>query len=97
MNDPIEFPEPRKFKPERFLDENGKVKKHEYLVPFGIGKRICMGDTLAKNQLFIFFARILQRINIRVTDGKLPDPNEFIVGITKIPSPYDVLISARSS
>ena len=95
MNDPIQFPEPSRFKPERFLDKDGKVQKHDYLVPFGIGKRICMGESLAKNEMFIFFVRIIQRINIRVTDGKLPDPNEFTVGITRIPKPYDVLISAR--
>ena len=96
MNDPVQFPEPRKFKPERFLNKEGKVQKHEYLVPFGIGKRICMGESLAKNEMFIFFVRTIQRINIGVTNGKRPDPEEFHAGITRIPKPYDVSVSIRS-
>ena len=95
LRDPVQFPEPKKFKPERFLSKDGKVQKHEYLVPFGIGKRICMGESLAKNELFIFFARVIQRINIGVTNGRHPDPEEYFSGITRIPKPYDVSVSAR--
>ena len=43
LNDPQAFPEPRTFKPERFIDEKGNICKNDHLVPFGIGKRICMG------------------------------------------------------
>ena len=95
LRDPVQFPEPKKFKPERFLSKDGKVQNHEYLVPFGIGNRICMGMSLAKNELFIFFARIIQRINIEVTDGKHPNPEEYFSGITRIPKPYNVSVSAR--
>ena len=96
LNDPQEFPEPRKFKPERFIDgKQGIVRRSEYLVPFGIGKRICMGESLAKNELFIFFVRLLQRINIGVLDDKIPDPEEYVSGITRIPKPYTVVVSAR--
>ena len=95
LNDPVQFPEPRKFKPERFLGKDGNVQKHDYLVPFGIGKRICMGESLAKNELFIFFARVIQRINIGVTNGRRPDAEEYFSGITRIPKPYDVSVSAR--
>ena len=96
LNDPIQFPEPSKFQPERFLDKDGNVQKHDYLVPFGIGKRVCMGESLAKNEMFVFFVRVIQRINIRVTDGKQPDPNEFIAGVTRIPKPYNILVSSRN-
>jgi cytochrome P450 family 33 len=34
------FPEADKFRPERFLDTQGRMKKCEELVPFGIGKRL---------------------------------------------------------
>ena len=36
--DPHYFPEPRRFDPERFLDDNGKLKHVEQFLPFGIGK-----------------------------------------------------------
>ena len=95
LNDPVQFPGPRMFKPERFLNSDGKVQRNDYLVPFGIGKRVCMGESLAKNELFIFFVRLIQRINIEVTKGKQPSPDEFIAGITRITKPYNVSISAR--
>ena len=96
LNDPKEFPEPRQFKPERFIDEKGKIRKSEYFVPFGIGKRICMGESLAKNELFIFFVRILQTIDVSCIKGKKPDPNEYISGITRIPKPFSVHVNLRN-
>ena len=101
LNDPKHFPNPNEFKPERFLETNsdsGKVvfQPHPALIPFGIGKRVCMGESLAKNEMFLFFVRVIQRINIRVTDGKRPDPNEFIAGVTRIPKPYNILVSSRN-
>ena len=39
LMDPQNFPDPRTFKPERFLNEDGtKTIKSEHLVPFGIGE-----------------------------------------------------------
>ena len=93
-NDPVQFPKPSKFYPERFLDKDGNVQKHDYLVPFVIGKRVCMGESLVKNEMFLFFVRVIQRINIRVIDGKQPYPNEFIEGVTRIPKPYNILVSS---
>ena len=49
----------KSFKPETFLDGEGKAKKDDHLVPFSIGKRQCLGETLAKAELFIFFVRLL--------------------------------------
>jgi cytochrome P450 family 33 len=33
------FPNPEQFRPERFLDENGHLKRCDQLAPFGMGKR----------------------------------------------------------
>ena len=44
QRDPAHFPDPLKFKPERFL--NGGVSSATY-VPFGLGPRLCIGNRFA--------------------------------------------------
>ncbi|XP_040570644.1 cytochrome P450 2J6 [Lepeophtheirus salmonis] len=92
--DPDFFPEPLEFKPERFLTEDGsRVKKDEHFLPFGLGRRICMGESLARHQLIIFFIMILQNLNISVPIGQeKPDPESCFMGITRIPTPFHVQI-----
>ena len=93
--DPVQFPEPEKFNPDRFLKEN-QIVKNDLLIPFGIGKRICMGESLAKNELFIFFVRLLQRLNFEVSEIK-PDPNDCIDSMTRIPNPFFVNVTERNT
>ena len=64
MNDPHHFPEPYTFKPERFIDENGKFNHSERVTPFGIGKRACLGQNLAEKEFFLFMVGFLQRFEI---------------------------------
>lgn len=48
-HDPEYFPEPDKFKPERFLPDNGGVKRfgdHGVFLGFGDGPRTCLGKNI---------------------------------------------------
>uniref|UniRef100_A0A915N865 Unspecific monooxygenase n=1 Tax=Meloidogyne javanica TaxID=6303 RepID=A0A915N865_MELJA len=59
--DPNIFSDPKSFRPERFLDKNGNLLKSDHLIPFGLGKRQCLGESLARMELFLFFANIFNR------------------------------------
>ena len=52
------------FRPERFLTEGEgvtEVRRDEHFIPFSVGKRQCLGETLAKNELFLFFTALVQQ------------------------------------
>lgn len=63
--------EPKKFNPSRFIDpETGAKTKPAHFLPFGGGKRSCMGYKLVQFLSFIFVANIVGQFEI------LPVPEE---------------------
>ena len=78
MHDTEYWGDPEAFRPDRFIDpETGKYRSLERLVPFGFGKRICIGNNLAQNELYLFLAAFLQKFNF--TDPT-PDTLEPVAG-----------------
>ena len=72
MNDPEHFKDPHLFNPDRFL-QYGTFVNDDRIVPFGIGKRICLGQTLAEKEFYIFFAGIMQQFELhRDEESTLP-------------------------
>lgn len=87
--------DPQNFRPERFLDEAGEFAKHQRVIPFGIGKRRCLGETLAKTEVFLLFAGLLHQFSFNVPDGEEPPTLEYIPGITLQPKPFTVTLKPR--
>ena len=96
LMDPEAFPEPEKFNPDRYLDDNGCFVAHPNIIPFGIGKRRCLGESLAKTELFIFFAGLMQKFEVRLANEDDVLSTSYRPGITLTPYPYEVRFVARN-
>ena len=62
MRDEKYWDKPNDFIPERFL-ENGKylTTRPTAFIPFGYGRRVCLGEKLAIADLFLVLVRFLQK------------------------------------
>ncbi|KAH0623790.1 hypothetical protein JD844_006912, partial [Phrynosoma platyrhinos] len=98
-HDEKEWVNPEKFSPDRFLDEDGNLilAPSPSYIPFGAGIRVCMGEALAKMELFLFIAWILQRFTLSVPEGQtLPDPEGKFGVVLQVPK-YKVKASLRKT
>ena len=86
--------DPEIFRPERFLDENMQLKSNERLLPFGAGRRKCLGDQLAKACIFTFYVGILQAFHLKIYEKEKPSMN-LLPGITLSPQPYKIIFEKR--
>ncbi|XP_077427386.1 cytochrome P450 2U1 [Vanacampus margaritifer] len=87
--------QPDTFKPERFLDEEGKLARKECFMPFGIGRRVCMGEQLAKMELFLMVTGLLQAFTFRLPAGTPPPSMHGRFGLTLAPCPFAVCVGPR--
>uniref|UniRef100_A0A8C1QQ43 Uncharacterized protein n=1 Tax=Cyprinus carpio TaxID=7962 RepID=A0A8C1QQ43_CYPCA len=97
LSDKDHWKYPDTFNPENFLDDNGHFFKPESFLPFSLGPRVCLGETLAKTELFLFVTSLLQRIRFSWPPGvKWPDMNG-IVSVVRSPEPFDIICHSRGS
>ncbi|XP_078141650.1 cytochrome P450 2J4-like isoform X1 [Centroberyx gerrardi] len=92
--DKNEWETPDTFNPAHFLDAEGKFVRREAFLPFSAGKRVCLGEGLAKMELFLFFVSLFQKFSFSTLDG-VELSTEGIVGITRTPYPFKVYAKAR--
>ncbi|KAL4714130.1 hypothetical protein ACJJTC_008484 [Scirpophaga incertulas] len=95
--DPNLWDDPKTFNPSRFIDENGKIRRPEYFMPFGVGRRMCLGDVLARMEMFMFFSCMMHQYDVTLNEGDPLPSLEGIVGATIAPMAFRVKFVSRSS
>ncbi|KLO09762.1 cytochrome P450 [Schizopora paradoxa] len=77
--DPVEYPDPHVFRPERHLPAPGeRLQRDPNKVTFGLGRRVCPGKQSAENTIFIMATHMLSVFNMsksRRADGSIIEPN----------------------
>ncbi|KAF2895168.1 hypothetical protein ILUMI_11007 [Ignelater luminosus] len=93
--DPTLWVEPDKFNPSRFIDSEGKVSKPEYFIPFGVGRRMCLGEVLARMEIFLFFSSLLHTFDFSVPEGEKLPSLKGNAGVTISPDAFKVCVKPR--
>ncbi|XP_078620884.1 cytochrome P450 2J4-like [Branchiostoma floridae x Branchiostoma japonicum] len=94
--DPAYWPDPDRFDPERFLDTEGKViSKPKSFMPFSGGRRGCLGEQLAKMELFLLFSSLLQNFTLKSPEGAPVLSVEGSMRLTLTPPSYKICAIPR--
>ncbi|XP_072015656.1 cytochrome P450 2A10-like [Amphiura filiformis] len=96
MHSPEIWEDPEEFRPERFLDDEGNHLEADELIPFGVGRRNCLGEALARQELFIFFTHLLHQFKFEKTSEDAPMPTLIpIDGVISHPETYKIRVIKR--
>ncbi|XP_025081722.1 cytochrome P450 2J6-like [Pomacea canaliculata] len=102
--DPTAWEEPDVFRPERFLDNEGQLLPPTHptrwrLLPFGVGRRSCPGESFARSRAFLYVTTLLQKFDFLppVNHDLLPlTQDSWTEGVVLQLKPYYVAIQRRS-
>lgn len=88
--------EPVAFIPERFLSADGEsVVRHKTWLPFSVGKRACLGESLARDELFLFTTNLVQNLKISMPVDEPPHTWEGVFKVGFAPEPHWIIVKCR--
>jgi len=94
-HNPSHFPEPDKFIPERHLDENGNFIKSNRIIPFSIGSRNCLGENLARSEVFLFIVKMLQKFEVLPNSENSKPSMNGVAGLVNTPPHYPIIMKEK--
>ncbi len=94
--------DPENFRPERWLktkaDDDSKPEfvRREGFLAFSTGRRVCLGEQLARDSIFLFTVGLLQKFRIKLDpNGPPPSLDPAVGGSTAAPKPHKLLFKLR--
>ncbi|CAM4669354.1 unnamed protein product [Caretta caretta] len=86
---------PLEFRPERFLEADDPRLAQRNLVPFSCGARACLGETLARAEIFVFLGHVLREFRLEPpAPGALPSLRGLYGTVVRCP-PFRVRVLPR--
>ena len=98
QRDPVVWPDPLEFKPERFLMTHAGIDvrgQHYELLPFRAGRRACPGSSFSIQVMDLVLTRLIQAFDLE-TPGKVPVEMNQSLGLLKAKS-MEVMLTPRLS
>ncbi|TFK48003.1 cytochrome P450 [Heliocybe sulcata] len=103
LRDPVRYPDPDQFKPERFLTKDGRLAddvQDPSVAAFGYGRRICPGRHFSDSSIYLLVACMLAMFSISPPIGEDGAPvkitAEMSAGSVLRPAHFDCIVKPRS-
>ena len=97
-HNPDTWEAPNDFRPQRFLDKDGKFvpPKDDHFMPFGIGVRDCFGESMTRVMTFLVLARLLHSFKFENPPGcELPTLEPGTHSLAYGPKPFKFCATKR--
>ncbi|XP_005105075.1 cytochrome P450 3A24-like [Aplysia californica] len=99
LKDPKHFPDPEKFDPDRFTEENKAKRNPMAFMPFGQGPRLCIGMRLAYLEVKMALVHLLRKVKVEMNERTEPKKGEDVVvssqGLIVIDKPIKLACKLR--
>ena len=77
------------------MDDKGKFVKSNRIIPFSTGSRNCLGENLARSEVFLFIVTMLQKFEV-LPHPKNPNPDmEGVAGLVNSPPHYPIIMQEK--
>lgn len=93
LRDKTQWKFPLEFNPANFLNESGEFVKQEAFLPFSTGPRSCLGENLARMEIFLFFTALLKQFKFYWPEKSKDLKLQF--GIVQSLYPFQVGLKSR--